>query len=509
MNTESDNISTYLGQKGYTIYKDALEMNDQEGIRNELMAKPFVPKSSMSESKPFPIYRESRLKFYLPRHYGINTYGEPDDVKLSDGIDIDIQFKGELRDYQKPIVATYVKKAKEIGGGLLEVPCGFGKTIMALRIISHLKKKTIVIVHKEFLLRQWVDRIKEFLPGARVGRIQGQVIDIDDKDIVIGMLQSLSMKEYPREIFAEFGLTIADECHHLSAEVFSNALFRIVTKYTLGLSATMERKDGLSDVFKQFIGPIVFSKQREGDDNVLVQCINYAHDDYDFNKVVLNFKGQVHYSIMIKKLCEFNRRTEFILKVLKQTLADNEEQQIMILAHNKNVLKYLHDAIEDRKIASVGYYIGGMKAIDLEISETKKVIIATYAMAEEALDIKTLSTLIMATPKTDVRQAVGRILRQKHKQALVIDIVDSHDLFQRQWLKRKRYYKKQNYKIVETSVDDFKKHKWTVVYEKGAKNNKKSSKKSASKCNSNVNDLIKLVGNGKCLIMDEDEDEEI
>ena len=56
---------------------------------------------------------------------------------------------------------------------------------------------------------------------------------------------------------------------------------------------------------------------------------------------------------------------------------------------------------------------------------------------------------------------------------------------------------------------NFKKHKWVVVYEKGAKNNKKSSKKSASKCNSNVNDLIKLVGNGKCLIMDEDEDEEI
>ena len=114
----------------------------------------------------------------------------------------------------------------------------------------------------------------------------------------------------------------------------------------------------------------------------------------------------------------------------------------------------------------------------------------------------------MATPKTDVRQAVGRILRQKHKQALVIDIVDPHDLFQRQWLKRKRYYKKQNYKIVETTVDQFKKNKWSVVYEKGAKNNK-SSKKSASKSSSNVNDLIKLVGNGKCLIMDDDEDEEI
>ena len=74
-----------------------------------------------------------------------------------------------------------------------------------------------------------------FLPNSKVGKIQGETIDIEDKDIVIGMLQSLSMKEYPREIFAEFGLTIADECHHLSAEVFSNALFRIVTKFFVSI----------------------------------------------------------------------------------------------------------------------------------------------------------------------------------------------------------------------------------------------------------------------------------
>ena len=67
-------------------------------------------------------------------------------------------------------------------------------------------------------------------------------LDIEGKDIVIGMLQSLSMKKYPTSIFQYFGLTIVDETHHLAAEVFSNALFQIVTKYMLGLSATMQRK---------------------------------------------------------------------------------------------------------------------------------------------------------------------------------------------------------------------------------------------------------------------------
>jgi superfamily II DNA or RNA helicase len=91
-----------------------------------------------------------------------------------------------------------------------------------------------------------------------------------------------------------------------------------------------------------------------------------------------------------------------------------------------------------------------MKQEQLKESESKKIIIATYAMAEEGLDIKSLTTLIMATPRTDVTQAVGRILRAKHSNPVVIDIVDTHDIFEKQWLKRQRYYNKSNYKIVRT-----------------------------------------------------------
>jgi superfamily II DNA or RNA helicase len=123
----------------------------------------------------------------------------------------------------------------------------------------------------------------------------------------------------------------------------------------------------------------------------------------------------------------------------------------MILAHNKSVLTYLYDAIQHRKMASVGYYIGGMNQSDLKETETKQVVIATYAMAEEALDIKTLNTLIMASPKTDVTQAVGRILREKHGQPLIVDVVDSHDTFVRQWAKRKKYYVSQKYSIVQST----------------------------------------------------------
>ena len=72
-------------------------------------------------------------------------------------------------------------------------------------------------------------------------------------------------------------------------------------------------------------------------------------------------------------------------------------------------------------------------------------------MAAEALDIKSLTSLILATPKTDIVQAVGRILREKHAEPLVIDIVDIHNCFQNQFIKRKAFYNKQNYKIIKTT----------------------------------------------------------
>jgi superfamily II DNA or RNA helicase len=208
---------------------------------------------------------------------------------------------------------------------------------------------------------------------------------------------------------------------------------------------------------------------------------------------------------MISKLCEYNRRSEFILKVLGDMLQENPAQQIMVLAHNKNILKYLHDAIQHRNIATVGYYIGGMKEKALKETESKMVVIATYAMAAEALDIKTLTTLIMATPKTDIEQSVGRILREKHSNPIVVDIVDSHDTFKNQWRKRKTFYKKENYKIIYTTSPkynpDTSVNSWTLVFnplskdclikkDKTDKTDKKDKKNISVKSNSSSDKSI-------------------
>ena len=465
--------STYYGPRGYTLLKECMDASDIQLLKDDLTVGAYIPKAPVQPPK-FPIYRECTKKIYIPRFYGTKIYGIPDETRIPEGSHVheSLVFSGDMREYQRVIIDKYIHQVTKPenrgmgGGGLLDVDPGKGKTVMALNIISRLRLKTLVIVHKSFLLNQWIERIQQFLPAARVGMIQGQIIDIDDKDIVIGMLQSLSMKEYPKDMFDTFGLSVYDECHHMSAEVFCRCMMKIVTKYTLGLSGTMVRKDGLTKVFKHFLGDVVHKEKNDTTSHsVVVKGIQYKIDDPEFNATEYDYRGNPKFSTMISKVCNYNRRSEFILDVVKNELTSNPDQQIMILAHNRSLLDYFHDAIEHRQIATVGFYVGGMKEAALKASESKKVIVATYAMASEGLDIKTLTTLIMASPKTDVCQSVGRILRVKHASPLVIDIIDPQDVFRAQWLKRQTYYIKQKYKIIMTDSDGYYSNKWSVKYQ--------------------------------------------
>lgn len=452
--------TSYIGKKGYTIPKTEISKKEEEFLKRDLFVKPIVPGMQFGnpgdESSAFPVYRENSNKMYLPRFYGIQRYGVPDKCEIQTGDSIQVPFVQTLRDYQEKIVDIYCKHVSKPlsfdnacpgGGGILEVPCGKGKTIMSLKIISILAAKTLILVHKEFLMNQWIDRIADFLPSARVGKIQGPTFDIENKDIVIGMIQSLYDKEYHTNAFSSFGLTIIDEVHRIGSEQFSRTLFKTITPYMLGISATVDRKDKLTRVLYMFIGNKIYEEKREADDPVCVRAIQYVSADPGFNAVEVDFRGNTKYSTMIVKLCEFGPRSDFIVKVLGDLLQENPDNQIMILCHNRSLLTYLYDSIMHRKLATVGYYVGGMKQAKLQETESKQIVLATYAMAAEALDIKTLSTLVMVTPKTDIIQSVGRILRVKHENPIIVDILDTHDNFQKQWLQRRRFYKKCNYRI--------------------------------------------------------------
>ena len=118
-------------------------------------------------------------------------------------------------------------------------------------------------------------------------------------------------------MFKEFGLCVYDEVHHLSAQVFSQTMMKIVTKYSLGLSGTMTRKDGLTKVFKMFLGDVFHKEALKTNNNVNVRLYKFEVEDNDFNEVIYDYRGNPQYSTMISKLCNYNKRTEFILDILK------------------------------------------------------------------------------------------------------------------------------------------------------------------------------------------------
>jgi superfamily II DNA or RNA helicase len=183
-----------------------------------------------------------------------------------------------MRQKQIDIMKIVLNKLDENDGGLLCLGCGSGKTVMALYIASCLKVKTLVIVHKSFLLNQWKERAAEFT-DAKIGIIQQDKVDIEDKQIVIGMLQSISKDKYSSDIFKDFGLVIFDEAHHAPSQYFSKALPIIACKKTLALSATPNRADKLEKILFWYFGDIMYKAPAEAINNLVVKSYKYKCDD--------------------------------------------------------------------------------------------------------------------------------------------------------------------------------------------------------------------------------------
>lgn len=463
----------YLNSRGYVVLKSQFTPKQIDAIKNDLTISPIENHVVINNKyKKIMVFKENEKKMYLPRFYGIQKFGLPCKIELAEGDTIHVPFTKELREYQKEIVNIYLSHVIERGGGgggILEVPCGRGKTIMALNILSRLQKKTLIIVHKEFLLNQWVDRINEFIPNARVGRIQGKTFDIENKDIVIGMIQTIYDRPYPDNTFASFGLTILDEVHRAGSEEFSKTLLKIVTPYMLGISATVDRKDGLTELLYMFIGPKIYSEDRNEKDGVEVRACQYTHPHEDYTKELFDHRGNIQYSSMINIISDFVPRRQFLLQVLHDLIKENDEKQIMVLSHKRDLLTYLETEINRSSFATCGQYVGGMKQHALNESESKQIVLATYSMAAEALDIKTLNTLVMVSPKTDIVQSVGRILRTSGNGKIIVDIVDSHDVFKNQWKKRQTFYRKSEYTIKTVTSDDYRDMNetanWKVLYD--------------------------------------------
>ena len=442
---------------GYRVAKtDVKNLVHLKGILN---VRPYVPSVFVKPQfvQRYPVYLESSDYIYVPKHYGIETFGQYStsyrDVPKTE--DKYWEFSGTIRAAQEPVVNSFLLPTPR--DGVISLQTGGGKTVCGLYIASQLKLPTLVLVHSGFLKDQWVERIQAFLPKARVGTIQGETLDIQNKDIVVGMLQTISMKEFPPKTFACFGLVIVDECHHIASETFVQAIPKLTSKHMLGLSATPERKDRLMHVINWCLGPMLYQSNtsEKVDAGVKVEVMEFETDDAEFNTVIKNNSGVMFTSLMVNKLTEFEPRNQMLIELLKDVYQENN-RQILVLTDRVEHTKKLFELLPSEIQAHTGILARGMKpAVRSEFCESKRILISTYQLVKEGFDVASLNTLVMATPRPDIEQIVGRILRvEKAKRTvapLIFDIVDS--TFRRQFQTRLSLYKERNY-IVEKVVMD-------------------------------------------------------
>ena len=464
------NIQTSIvGARGYYFKKNEVTPELLLKIKKNLTVKPIVvPGYGPEEVESFTLYDEDDEYLYVPRYFGYKKLGKPKINVIPPGKAIDINFVGSLREYQLNILSAWDTEVNKYGGSIISVGPGRGKTVMAIAKIAEYKVKTLVLVFNSDLMDQWEERIKEYTPNARIGRIRGKEIAVVDKDIVIGMVQSLSNpkkdEEYPAEMFADFGMLIIDECHHIGARMFSRCLRKCSFKYLMGLSATPDRQDGLTKVLTYYLGDICFkddSIQKTPEEQELehlpdakVDIYRYYSSDPRYSREIINYQRKPNVVVMESKITEYVPRTEFILGLLPPLIA--EGRKIIILTSRRDHIAELLKKITDRQIATVGPYVGGMKPEHLIVSKTRQILVATYDMAEEGFDCQALDTLIMATPKKRIMQCAGRIMRKKKNERThipyIIDIADEFSKFKVWTDARTDFYADNNYKIAEYDV---------------------------------------------------------
>jgi superfamily II DNA or RNA helicase len=371
----------------------------------------------------FKVFKETTKHLCVPRFYGEEKWGSARDTR-PEPVSMTIPFTGQLRDMQRESVERYP------GHGVLSLEVGLGKTVCALAIASRMGVRTMIIVHKEFLANQWAERIAQFCPGCTIGRVQQDKCELGHP-FVIAMIQTLCMRAHAVGTFDSIGLVIVDEAHHVGAPAFSQAMFTMCPKYTLGLTATPDRKDGLTRILYWFLGNCFYAAHRESSKNVRVKRVPFIHPEF-LRPPPVSRLGKVCLATMVNILVEIPERNELLLDIAREAATDH---QVLILSDRRAHCEWLVQEIGE----TAGLYMGGMKQADLDESAKKRVVVGTFSLAHEGLDIATLSAIVLATPHSDVRQAVGRILRTDGPK-VVYDLADTWSVMNAMYRKRAKIY---------------------------------------------------------------------
>lgn len=363
---------------------------------------------------------------------------------------VDFRSRISLYEYQQ----TALNDAVRYRNGIIVAPCGAGKTMIGLQIAAEIGLRTLWLTHTQDLLNQSMERAKQVfdLDADDIGTITAGKVNLG-KVITFATVQTackINLEKYKNE----FGCVIVDECHRVSGTptkitMFSRVLSQICARYKFGLTATPKRSDGLTKCMFALIGEKIAEIEKSAVETTCPIQVEFVKTEYQPNYAnILNYDGTINFADYISDVAQDEDRNKLIADVVSQKsgtiliLTDrvsHEKELARILAHGRPGIAARCLSIEkkaDRK-----------QILDDFRLKKFKVLIATYALAKEGLDIPTLDVVVLATPQKNegtVVQSVGRVGRKAigKDHGTVIDFVDDCVLFDNMATKRRRIYAK-------------------------------------------------------------------
>lgn len=379
--------------------------------------------------------------------------GDAMETDLADNGKLTYNGKIPLYDYQEPAVAVMSHKSC----GIIQSPCGSGKTQIGIALAAVLGRKTLWITHTQDLLNQSFERAAQYYGRSILGTITAGKVQIGSH-ITFATVQTLSKLDLSQYKYT-WDVIIVDECHRLAGSptqvsMFYKVMNSLAARYKYGLSATVHRSDGLIQSTFAVLGEVAYQvpDAAVADKTMKVRIVR-RDTGIQVNRRCLDTDGTLEYSKLIPYLTESGQRNQLIA----EDLIHNQEHFNLVLSDRLEHLRALRDMLPEKLRCLSSMIDGGMTskkaraerimAIEDMRTGKKRYLFATYSLAKEGLDIPRLDRLYMTTPKKDyavVTQSIGRIARvfEGKAEAVCYDYADDIQFCQNQYKRRCTHYRK-------------------------------------------------------------------
>lgn len=381
-------------------------------------------------------FEEDEHYLYLPRHTEWQGFQLPNPrPRIQPKAYVPVSFCGALRPDQEEAVAALSEYLFHRMDGILSLPCGRGKTVVALHGWTQLEQPGLAVVPTLQLAEQWKERILQFtdLQESDIGMVGGGHLT-HEKPFVISTIHSLAKRRLPPEFYSRFGVVFFDEVHRLGAPYFSQVASKI-DAVRIGLSATWRRNDGMEALFQLHVGD-VFYEDRERQLTPEVWFLETpARINLSRYRMWRSSRGELNFARIITALSRDPARTMHTLNIIEEAFTDN--RKILVLGDRKEQLFSMGETLASRVGAeNVGLCVGSLNGRTMQQEQrqtalTRGIILATSQLVKEGLDQADIDTVLILNPQSNStfsEQASGRILRaHRNKKAPVVLVLwDRH-----------------------------------------------------------------------------------